>query len=468
MYDSTLFDLFKSLNKRDIRELDKMVRSPYFNQRADVIRLFDHLCLEGKPNKEKWKRENLFSAVYRGEEMEIKKLRHLCSFLSTLIRRYFILEEQETQEFEQHMHLCQALRNRNLLQEYEVQWRKLEKKQGASQLQNIQSHYQHFRFYFEREDFNNNQRQSRKGYSFLEKTAFELSAHYMAAILRQACMALSQQQLQATDLALPLLPAILKEIEQDNYSDSPAVRIYYHAFQALKDLENHADFLALQQLIQSHWEKFPPTEMRDIYLIAINYCIKRLNRGDREFVQTALDLYKQGLDNHVLLEDGYLSGFDYKNTLRLGLALKEYDWVEQFMEKYTPYLPPKERDNIYQYNLAFFYFNKPDYDKAMELLRQVEFSDVFNNLDARRMLLRMYYELGEFDALDSLLDSFKVYIHRQKNIGYHRINYLNLIRFVQRMLKSNLNNQQVKSQLRSKVEATAAVAEKDWLLQQLD
>jgi len=468
MKGSTLFQLFTSLNKRDVRELDKILRSPYFNQRADVLRLFNYLCSTEKHSKNKWERENLFSKVYAREEMNLKKLRHLCSFLTNLIRRYFILEEQKDQELEEQMQLCQALRSRNLLQEYEIQWKKLEKRQATAAFQNIESHYHKFRFYFEREDFNNNHRQSRKGYSFLEKTAFELSAHYMAGILRQACMALSQQRFQAKDLALPLLPEVLKEIEKGTYDQSPAVCIYYHAFEALKDLANYDAFLALQKLIQSHWEKFPPAEMRDVYLIAINYCIKRLNQGERQFIQVALDLYKQGLDNEVLLEDGYLSGFDYKNTLRLGLALKEYDWVEKFMEKYTNYLPPKERENIYQYNLAFFYFNKPDYNKAMELLRQVEFNDVFNNLDARRMLLRMYYELGENDALESLLDSFKVYIHRQKNIGYHRTNYLNLIRFVQQMLKRNLNQAEVRKQLRQRIEETAAVAEKEWLLKQLE
>lgn len=49
----------------------------------------------------------------------------------------------------------------------------------------------------------------------------------------------------------------------------------------------------------------------------------------------------------------------------------------------------------------------------MQSLLQVAFKDVLNNLDARRMLLKSYFELGEYNALDSLLDSFSRYIHRQ-------------------------------------------------------
>jgi len=66
-----------------------------------------------------------------------------------------------------------------------------------------------------------------------------------------------------------------------------------------------------------------------------------------------------------------------------------------FMEKYKDQLPPKDRENTYIYNLAFYYYNKPDYDKAMELLRDVKLKDVFNNMDARWMLTRIYYPRQE-------------------------------------------------------------------------
>lgn len=464
MKDSRLYQLFGSLSKRDHREIAKLVRSPYFNQRADVIRLFDYLSPLAKKQTDAWEREKLFSVIYQTEAFDVNKLRHVCSFLAEFIRKYFILEEQEQQPFTQQLLLCQALRKRGLVADHEVQWKKLEKLRTNAKYKNIQFHHQHFLFFFQREDFNNHHRQNRKGYLFLAETAFHLSAHYMSGILRQACMLLSQRNLWTGDLQLPLLPEILREIKAGKYENSLAVNIYYYAYQALSDLKNIEDFYALKKLILANWPSFPATEMRDIYLIAINYCIKQLNQGNRKFVEEALNLYKHGLDNKVLLEDGQLSAFDYKNTLRLSLALKEYEWADKFIKEYTKYLPAKERQNTYQYNLAYFYFNKPDYPKAMELLRHVEFNDVFNNLDARRMLLRMYYELKEFDALESLLDSFKVYIHRQKNIGYHRTNYLNLIRFVRRMLKGDVDTKAKRKKLREKVEATESVAEKEWLL----
>lgn len=66
-------------------------------------------------------------------------------------------------------------------------------------------------------------------------------------------------------------------------------------------------------------------------------------------------------------------------------------------------LYPAERDMLFTYNLAYWYFQQQDYNRALPLLQQVDFEDPLNNLDVRRMLLRSYVELEEHSALDSLL-----------------------------------------------------------------
>ena len=128
-------------------------------------------------------------------------------------------------------------------------------------------------------------------------------------------------------------------------------------------------------------------------------------------------------------------------------------------------LHPRIMDNAWRYNLAFFYFQQEKYKSAMQLLIQVEFKDTLNNLDARRMLLKSYFELGEYDALDSLLDSFSRYINRQKELGYHKDNYLNLIRFVKKVIHTN--DKEKLEKLKISILNTSALAEKEWLLEKI-
>lgn len=101
----------------------------------------------------------------------------------------------------------------------------------------------------------------------------------------------------------------------------------------------------------------------------------------------------------------------------------------------------------------------------MDLLRQVKFKDVYNNIDSRRMLLRIYYELEEWSALDSHLDSFQAYVSRQKNIGYHKVANLNLVKITRLMMKKFPLSSKSKEQIKKRIQNASHLAEKDWVIQ---
>ena len=128
----------------------------------------------------------------------------------------------------------------------------------------------------------------------------------------------------------------------------------------------------------SEWAAFPEAKMRDLYLIAINYCIKQQNRSEKVFVKEGFELYKSGLENKILLENGILSVYTYKNVHLLADKIQEYDWILIFLEKYKSFLPTEQRENHYNFNVAQYFFRRKNYQKAMPLLQTIEFSDVLH------------------------------------------------------------------------------------------
>ena len=81
------------------------------------------------------------------------------------------------------------------------------------------------------------------------------------------------------------------------------------------------------------------------------------------------------------------------------------------------------------------------------------------------MLLRSYFELGEWEALDSLLTSFSAYLRRQKGLGYHRTTNEKLLYFVRKLIELQGSSRAARSKLREEVEKTVDVAERQWLLE---
>ena len=79
----------------------------------------------------------------------------------------------------------------------------------------------------------------------------------------------------------------------------------------------------------------------------------------------------------------------------------------------------------------------------------------------------MYYDLKEYDAMDSLMESFKTYLYRQKDLSYHKESFTNLLRFSKKLLLLNTMNKTEKEVFRQEIENCNILAEKSWLLAQI-
>jgi hypothetical protein len=225
-----------------------------------------------------------------------------------------------------------------------------------------------------------------------------------------------------------------------------------------------AHFQELRQILETNWQQFPPDEMRGLYIVAINFCLKKINRGNREFEREVLSLYKIGLNNRLLFENNQLSPYTYKNTMIAALKVGEMDWASQFLDEYKAFLPANDRDMLFKYNKALYFFRNNDYEAAMKLLQTVNLREVLFNLDARRLLARIYFELKENTALESLIDNSKIYLHRQKDIGYHREMYFNFFKILEILLKTDPKKTKL---LRGLIDETKYLAEREWLLEKL-
>lgn len=297
----------------------------------------------------------------------------------------------------------------------------------------------------------------------------EADIQFIAGKLRQGCMAHIYKTISKADYHLDLLGEVLTLVEQKQLQTLPAVGLYYLAYRALTETHSQSWYMQLREAMRVHAQQFPKEEMRDIYTLAVNYCIRQNNTHQRAetpefYLRQLFGLYQQGLENGVFLEDGVLSRFTYKNIAHAGLGVNAFDWVENFLNQYKDKLPPKHRESAYCFNLASLHFRRFNYGAVLPLLTQMEFDDVLHQLDARRMLLRSYYELGEFAALDSLLDSFEIFLRRRRDVGYLRENYLQLIRLTKKRLQISAGDLEARARLRAEVLNVKVLAERAWLL----
>ncbi|HLP96800.1 MAG TPA: hypothetical protein VK168_22315 [Saprospiraceae bacterium] len=466
MISSLLVRAIRQLSPKDRLAFSDFVACPLFNRRPELLLLCRYLTTHAdRPGPEKFSAESLFDAAYPGKAYDNSKLRHLMSYTLDAYRQFLALQEWQSDPEDAQRYLVSALRRRGLDKLFDKAVKKADTEAEKRPIRDARHHFRQYHIQQEKLEFK--ARHERSAKLNLQPLPDELTAFYVSEMLRHGCSALMHQAVAGQTYQMELLDAVISVVEKGSLIQSPAVAVYYHTYRMLQSPEDQDAFEQVKSLLVRHEKQFGQEEMRGLYLMVINGCIRRMNAGHKAFIREAFEVYRLALERGFLTENGILSSFTYKNIIRIGAALGEHAWTEQFIEQQRAALHPRERENTYLYNRAFLYFEKGDYAQAMPLLQQVDLDDPLNSLHARRMLVRSYVELDEFSALESVLQSFGSLLNRQKNLGYHRDLNLNFVRFTQRLLKLPPGDQAARNSFLRDLQKEKQVAEKEWLLEKL-
>ncbi len=466
MHKSRLFEVFSALNQQNIKELKKFVASPFVNQREHVILLYSFLVREKKRGQQSPDRREAFAFIWPNLPYDDHKLRLSMSLLLKAIEQYLVWQKTNEDQVNVKLKLSQAYRQLGLNRHFVKTITEVQSMQQRQALRHAEYYQNRYSFYLEQYHFN--AEQNRMEGLQLEEVQENLDISYLASKLRQSCLILSHQAIYKKEYDFGMLNAVINYIEDHAYLQHPAISIYYHVYKALTTEGDNDHFSQFKALIFAHQEQFPKDEIRDLFLLAANYCIKQLNRGRHHFAKEGLEIYKEGLKNDILLRNGVLSNFTYSNIVAKAIVTKDFQWAAQFVHEYKTKLEPKHQENSYSFNLAWLEYEQKNYNQALTLLNKTNFTDLLLNIAAKTIAMKIYYELDAFDLLSSHLDAMHIFLHRKKILASHKKNYLNTIKYLRKIIDLPLADRQKRPQLQEEISNVAIIAEKKWLLRQLE
>ena len=174
------------------------------------------------------------------------------------------------------------------------------------------------------------------------------------------------------------------------------------------------------------------------------------------------------LKKEIIIANGEISPWYFRNIVVVALRLGEYAWTEDFIIKYQDFLEEDFRRNTVTYNLAQLYFYQKKYEKVIEQLQNVEYDDITYSLNSKTMLMATFYELDDIDPLFSLMESFRTYLNRQKSLPPSKArDYLNLIRFTKRLVRLIPKDHDAINKLKEDVLKEKGAVNANWLLEKI-
>lgn len=457
MEKSSLFQLIHSFSPVELREVRKFLQSPFYNQRQDLIDLFDWFTAATGTDGDRgaaWR--HLFGLA----PFDDQKMRLLMSYLHRLLEQYLTTKEWSADSQTNQLHLAMAYRKRQMSSAFGRVHNTIEKALEAQPLRNAYYHDLRYKLLWEAHQLAYTQNPT--DVSRLRQLSETADVIYLSQKLRLICLLTAHESVYQSDQHTGLNEEVIAFAEQEALASIPGIAVYLHCYRMLKNPEAEIHFQHFKQQLLEQSGLFFEEEMSGLYILAVNYCVRRINAGDSRFFREALDLYKEGLARRYLLENGVLSRFTYHNIVAAGLHTGELDWVRYFIHEYKNRLEKQYRESSFSFNLARLEYARRNYGFVLELLQRANYRDPLLNLAAKTLLLKTYYDLGEYETLESHLDAMRNYIHRKRVIGYHRTNYLNIIRYTEKRMRLNVRDKKAVYAFQEEIEQEPVLTERSF------
>lgn len=458
---------YAALNERERQQFGEFVRSPFHNTREKLVRLV--LVLEEMHATEEpadWDKEMAYTRIFDQSGFHELQLNNVVSDLFQLLETFLAWQQFSKQEGLRDVYMMEYLLSTSMIEQADKVIRKKLEQPEADAYIRYRINLLADQFFFQRSRKNEN--------TWLLAGQESLELHFLSNQLRIWCELVSRSNILSLQYDEERFLAFEQylQTQMPKYGDYHTISIYTPILQWLRDQENDSWFDGFQEKLFAHIQEFPDQEAKDIIAYVQNYCVKRINQGKSEFLRAWLDIARFVLPLQYLHEGQYISQWTFKNIVTTGVRLKEFEWTETFVHTHYEQLPPEMRDNAYQYNLAVLYYEQQQYSRAMQLLNRVHFTDPNYYLDAKTILLKIYYDQNAFEALLSLHDTVKIYLLRDKLLSRsQQMLYKNLFAFTLKLYKLRLEKDSTDpekwkkqhTELKQKIEANNLIANKSWL-----
>lgn len=465
-----------SISKLDVYEQNsfiKYIESVYFNSNTTLSQLGNiYVDLIRKNKIEEFDKTDIWKLTYPSKEYNDKKFRKLNSDLLKKLEDFIAQSEYDKSIFQPSLFKLKGIIAREMTRLYKVS--------AQATLRTIERNFhkaaEFYHAYYKNSELTykillqTEQDRSRfKDLLSVDAASNNLDIYYLSEKLRLYAVLLTWKRLYKVDKKIDYIEVLMKLANNKKYKDVAPIQMYLIIIKLIIKPDETEHFFEYKRRLRQFIHSFPKEEIYEIYEAGFNFCVARVNVGDSNFQEEAFKLYQEALEDGAIMKNDEISSAAFNNIIIFALRVGQYDWAETFVSEYAQYLREDIRDSTVAFSLARVEFYKKNYRQVIQHLIDVEYNSVVITLSSKVILLFSYFELDEIDPLDSLINSFRAYITREKSISPKRkASYSNLLNFTKKISRVNPNDQKKIKSIKQSLMETDNVASKPWLLEKIE
>lgn len=467
MYSSKLISVLKKLSIKERKKLYDFIESPYFAVPKEVQKLFHHIqpYLQDWEN-ENWQKKHLFAHLYPNEPFHAPKINKLLSRCLDTFEQFYCIYHLKTNSIYTLEPLFDFYSEHQLSSLFDGLYR--------ATCQNHANQYRDNRYYHERWELDkllayreNNQYVRQEMQSYID-SILSLESFFIIEQLRTFCQNFIFKGLFTNFPPNSFEESVIKYIESNQMQEKDKViKLYWLIYKAFNG-EYHF-YTVILDILPDYSDLLTPFEIRAIYSYLESILIEQ-RRSPHSCItyNEVLVLYKHQLaSGYIFDQNGNIPPGAFKNIVSVGLMTNEEPWTWDFITTFEHRLPANMQKEVGVLCKALWHFASQNYTEVLRLLNTYTSTDVFFNINTRRLWVQTYCELWEDDLAINQLNTFHVYIHRSKHISsIQKESNSEFIKILKKIIATEKPAQLAK--IKDECSSIKHIAEKSWLLKQIE
>lgn len=415
----------KLLDKNELKEFDRFVHSPFFNNRSEVSSYFD-VIKKYYPDfsHKEFTKENVFAELYPGTAFRDDVIRRLNSNLFKLGEEYGAYTSRRKNEFEYEKDLLNFYFAKNADKSFKKQLRNIE---GFLESQEINDP----EYFYNLSTLNEIERNQMLKYdptykrSGFEKQIVNHWKYLLSSMLRLYGFGEYEKFFFNKEYELKYADELQHIAKSSDFMGSVTIEIYYRAFRLYADSNNDDDFHKLKQLIKDNTALFSKNELFHLYIHLFNYCNINKLKKDVDYSRVEFEISKEMIEKEMIINNGVIDPGWFRGIFFKIFNAGEIKFAEEYINKYHSAVSGNDSENVVNHALAQLAMHKKDYSKALEYLAKATYQHINDKWLIKNIYLKIFYETGSYEEFYYTVDSIR---HLIKEEGSWNENLITPIR----------------------------------------
>lgn len=455
MHSSKLIDVLKKLDAAKVNSLAQYINTVNTNKNNISFRLFNAIkkyhpeYAETKIDKKK-----IFSLLYPEKNYNEKRMLQVMSELLKTIEEFIVYSYTQKNILQKQYCLLQFYIDHNLLKYFETEFRRtLELVAETPEDTELLA----FKFKLEllniqyQVEFDNRYCNYQKLSDALND--FSLSQHYK---LDNLC-----------------LINLYNNVEKNN--GTSVLLELHHLLNDLLQKPDDAKYYSVKKQVLTDGFKIAKDELKTVVFIAVDYCIRKINKKQDEFLGELLGWYDFLIEENIVLESNNIISLAlFKNYITISLRLNKKEKANEFLEKFKNHIDIRNRTDVYNYNKSNLLFHEGNFESSLVLLNKTRFKDIFYKISAKRLYIKIYYELTKAnnkyeDVLESALNAFKKYVYTSQELTETiRARNKSFYKYMNKLIRLRFGEKQYFKSLMNDIKKDIECADREWILEKIE